>query len=79
MNIRPSDSTVFKTRRNELSNQLLAALGPESRGRIDPHLQPVSLKLGAVVCEAGGLLKHAYFPQGISSLAVDRFRKWFGH
>src|SRR6202035_4067374 len=37
---------------------------PESRGRIDPHLRPVTLKLGAVVCEAGGLLKHAYFPQG---------------
>jgi hypothetical protein len=47
-----------------LSNQLLAVLEPESRKRIDPYLQPVTLKLGAVVCEAGGLLKHAYFPQG---------------
>lgn len=37
---------------------------PASRKRIDPHLQPIKLKLGAVVCEAGGLLKHAYFPQG---------------
>jgi hypothetical protein len=32
--------------------------------RIEPHLEPVKLKLGAVVCEAGGPLKHAYFPQG---------------
>jgi CRP-like cAMP-binding protein len=46
------------------SNRLLGALDPASRRRIDPHLQPVELKLGAVVCEAGGLLKHAYFPQG---------------
>lgn len=45
-------------------NRLLDALEPASRKRIDPHLQPVSFKLGAVVCEAGGLLKHAYFPQG---------------
>ena len=35
-----------------------------SLGRIDPHLEPVKPKLGAVVCEAGGLLRHAYFPQG---------------
>jgi CRP-like cAMP-binding protein len=35
-----------------------------SRGRIEAHLEPVHLALGAVVCDAGGLLKHAYFPQG---------------
>jgi len=45
-------------------NRLLAALEPASRTRIERHLQPVKLKLGAVVCEAGGLLKHAYFPEG---------------
>jgi CRP-like cAMP-binding protein len=43
---------------------LLDALEPASRNRIDPHLEPVAFKLGAVVCDAGGLLKHAYFPQG---------------
>ena len=43
---------------------MLGALEVASRKRIDPHLEPVKLKLGAVVCEAGGLLKHAYFPQG---------------
>jgi len=43
---------------------LLGALETASRKRIDPHLEPIRLKLGAIVCEAGGLLKHAYFPQG---------------
>jgi CRP-like cAMP-binding protein len=46
------------------SNRLLGALETASRKRIDRHLEPVTLKLGAVVCEAGGLLKHAYFPEG---------------
>ncbi|MEP6605842.1 MAG: Crp/Fnr family transcriptional regulator [Nitrosospira sp.] len=46
------------------SNRLLGALEPSSLARIVPHLTPVKLKLGAIVCEAGGLLKHAYFPQG---------------
>jgi len=45
-------------------NRLLGALESASRKRIDPHLEPIELKLGAIVCEAGGLLKHAYFPQG---------------
>ena len=45
-------------------NQLFGALETGIRERIAPHLIPVKLKLGAVVCEAGGLLKHAYFPQG---------------
>jgi CRP-like cAMP-binding protein len=46
------------------SNRLLGALETASRRRIDPHLEPIELKLGVVVCEAGGLLKHAYFPEG---------------
>jgi CRP-like cAMP-binding protein len=56
---------MLNSQRNDVrSNQLLGALEPASRGRIGPHLEPVQLKLGAVVCEAGGLLKHAYFPEG---------------
>ena len=55
---------ILKTHVSGRNNQLLGALEPESRKRIDPHLVPVKLALGAVVCEAGGLLKHAYFPQG---------------
>ena len=46
------------------SNRLLDALEPNSRQRIETHLRPVSFKLGVTVCEAGGLLRHAYFPQG---------------
>src|SRR5580658_4154593 len=46
------------------SNRLLGALEADSRRRIGPHLEPIKLKLGAIVCEAGGLLKHAYFPEG---------------
>src|SRR5271163_1852243 len=46
------------------SNRLHGALETSSRQRIDPHLEPIKLKLGDIVCEAGGLLKHAYFPQG---------------
>jgi CRP-like cAMP-binding protein len=45
-------------------NRFLGALETASLERIRPHLQPVQLKLSAIVCEAGGLLKHAYFPQG---------------
>jgi CRP-like cAMP-binding protein len=43
---------------------LHGAFEASSRKRIDSHLEPIKLKLGAIVCEAGGLLKHAYFPQG---------------
>jgi CRP-like cAMP-binding protein len=46
------------------SNRLLNALEVSSRKRIIPHLEPIKLTLGAIVCDAGGLLKHAYFPQG---------------
>src|SRR6476620_5634165 len=46
------------------SNRLHGALEASSRKRIDSHLEPINLKLGAIVCEAGGLLEHAYFPQG---------------
>ncbi|MDR3375190.1 MAG: Crp/Fnr family transcriptional regulator [Ancalomicrobiaceae bacterium] len=46
------------------SNQILGAFVPEFRRRIDRYLEPVNLSLGAVVCEAGGLLRHVYFPQG---------------
>jgi hypothetical protein len=36
---------------------------PSSLVKSFPHLMPVKLKLGAIVCEARGLLKHAYFSQ----------------
>ena len=45
-------------------NRLLGAMEAANLARIAPHLEPVVLKLGDVVCEAAGILKHAYFPQG---------------
>lgn len=45
-------------------NQLLAAFPEDVRHRIMPHMTRVDLKLGTVVCEAGGELSHAYFPEG---------------
>ena len=56
--VRPqSDQIVHK-------NQLLGAFEPEVLRRILSHTQPAVFKLGDVVCEAGGELTHAYFPQG---------------
>lgn len=46
------------------ANRLLGAFTKEAHDRIIPHMTEVDLKLGATVCEAGGLLTHAYFPQG---------------
>jgi CRP-like cAMP-binding protein len=53
-----------QTDHDQHSNRLLAALEPGSRERIEPHLEPIKIKLGEMVCDAGGLLRHAYFPQG---------------
>jgi CRP-like cAMP-binding protein len=48
----------------EHTNRLLRAFEPASRARIEPHIQPVCLLLGDVVCEAGGFLEYVYFPRG---------------
>jgi len=45
-------------------NQLLGALEPAARERIDPYLERVTMKLGDVVCDAGGSLQYVYFPEG---------------
>jgi hypothetical protein len=56
---------MFESQRDAArGNRLLGALEPASRRRINRDLEPIKLKLGAVVCEAGGHLKHAYFPEG---------------
>lgn len=56
--------TKAKTPADAGTNQLLGALEPACRERIIPYLEPLELELGTLVCEAGGILKHAYFPQG---------------
>lgn len=45
-------------------NQLISALEPAIQRRIVSHLEPMSFKLGDIICDAGGYLKHVYFPQG---------------
>jgi len=43
-------------------NRLLAALRPEIVEQWLPHLEPVHMKLGAVLYEPGETLSHVYFP-----------------
>jgi CRP-like cAMP-binding protein len=59
------DKTVHK-------NQLIGAFGDDIRGRLSAYMKRVDFKLGTTVCEAGGVLKHAYFPEGavVSLLTV---------
>jgi CRP-like cAMP-binding protein len=45
-------------------NRLLDAFESASSARVAPHLERVEFKLGDIVCEAGGVLNHAYFPNG---------------
>jgi CRP-like cAMP-binding protein len=48
--------------RSPNQNHLLAALAPQDRERIYPHLQLFPMPLGKVIHEAGQVLSHAYFP-----------------
>lgn len=45
-------------------NQLICAFASDSRARLTPFMERVNLKLGTTVCDAGGVLTHAYFPEG---------------
>ena len=49
-------------RPDPMKNRLLAALPREEYERIRPHLGRVSFKLGEVVYESGGQMKHIFFP-----------------
>ncbi|MCA1856606.1 Crp/Fnr family transcriptional regulator [Massilia oculi] len=44
------------------SNLLLAALAPQELAAILPLLDPVTVEVGDVLCEAGEPLRHVYFP-----------------
>jgi CRP-like cAMP-binding protein len=56
---------VIKNLKEVISgNRLLNAFGSESRERVGPYIETVKRKLGDTVCEAGGRLDHAYFPDG---------------
>jgi CRP-like cAMP-binding protein len=53
-------------------NWLLRMLPPEEQELLAPHLEPVPLDLGRVVCEFNVPIEHVYFPEDgiISSLSV---------
>jgi len=50
------------TLHGSLPNNLLAALPVPERERLGEHLEPVQLRLGEVIYESGGELRHVYFP-----------------
>jgi len=51
-------------------NWLLRALPPEEQELLAPHLEPVSLKLGRVVCDVNAPIEYVCFPEtGIISSA----------
>jgi CRP-like cAMP-binding protein len=53
-------------------NRLLAALPQAEYSRLAPHLTPVDLPRGKILCDRGERLTHAFFPtEGIVSVLVD--------
>ncbi|MBK1615304.1 hypothetical protein CKO44_17730 [Rubrivivax gelatinosus] len=44
------------------NNELLASLPPELAAELQSRLEPVDLGAGTVLHEAGGVLRHVYFP-----------------
>ena len=53
---------IKERKQSPRENRLLAVLPEEEYLRIAPHLEPVTLPLGKVVYESGGLLDWVYFP-----------------
>ncbi|HEX8458210.1 MAG TPA: Crp/Fnr family transcriptional regulator [Pyrinomonadaceae bacterium] len=43
-------------------NYILSHLPPEDYERVRPHLEPVNLSHGQILCEAGGIMDYVYFP-----------------
>ena len=56
------DASISRIRRHVRCR--FARVSRTRRRAPDPHIQPVNLVLGDVVCEAGGFLEHVYFPKG---------------
>lgn len=53
-------------------NRILASLPKAVLAGIQSHLKVIDLKLGDVLAEAGGAVKHVYFPHsGVISLVVE--------
>src|SRR3954453_16257675 len=54
------------------ANRLLAAMNPDDRARLEPHLEALQLAAGTVLYESGETVRHAYFPHScvVSLVAV---------
>jgi CRP-like cAMP-binding protein len=57
-----TDSAAPPERHFPEQNYLLAALSPDERDRVYPHLRLVSMPLGKVLYESGDALEYVYFP-----------------
>jgi CRP-like cAMP-binding protein len=57
-----TDATAPPRQHLPEQNYLLAALLPEERERVFPHLRLVSMPLGKVLYESGDALEYVYFP-----------------
>jgi CRP-like cAMP-binding protein len=60
--IRTCEKAPMVIRLDPKTNQLLAALPPEEWRRWHPQLEAVTMPLGEVLYESGGVLEHVYFP-----------------
>ena len=49
-------------RESSPNNQLLASLPPEVAAALQPRIESVDLQAGAMLYEAGSVLRHVYFP-----------------
>jgi hypothetical protein len=57
----------------EFRNRLLAALSDEALSALRPHLEPMTLPRGAVLCEAGDSMWRVCFVEnGLTSLVTER-------
>lgn len=53
---------MFQQEPDPRLNRLLAVLPNDTWQRLRPHLEPVHLHMGQVLCEAGGGVDYVYFP-----------------
>ncbi len=57
-----TDATASPDQHTPELNYLLAALSPDERERVFPHLRLVAMPLGKVLYESGDVLDYVYFP-----------------
>ena len=60
--VHKADHPVSVNCNTDLTNQLLASLPPEAADIVQPRLEPVELEAGAMLYEAGTVLRHVHFP-----------------